>query len=150
MAQPITSKFGKFIVSMEDPTGSPGTFIAPCGFTDKSLALSADTNDQQIPDCDDPDAPYWTAREVKSLSAQISGTGLLALENWDEWRAVYLAAVSHNYRVELNELLANNGGYFSGKFIITALTLGATLGNKTTLNVTMNSDGALAWTPAAA
>lgn len=150
MAQPITSRFGKFVISMEDPTGSPGTYIAPCGFTDKSLTLSADTNDQQIPDCDDPDAPFWVAREVASLSAAISGRGLLALENWDEWRTVFLAAVSHSYRVQLNELLANNGGYFQGNFIISSLALGAAIGTKTTIDVTMASDGALTWVPASA
>ena len=74
MAKPNTLTFGKFKIYVEDPA-NPGSFIAPCGFTDKSLTLTAATAEEEIPDCDNPDAPAWVGRNIKSLSATVAGQG---------------------------------------------------------------------------
>lgn len=148
MAQPTTKKFGEFLVKIGN-AGSPETFAAPCGFTEKSFQLSAETSDQTIPDCDNPDLPAWTAREVQRLSGQISGQGLMAVESVSTWRNAFLGATTRNFRVEIAGAGAAGGGYYAGKFIITALEFGATLGEKVTCNVTMVSDGAITWTQAA-
>lgn len=147
MAQPKTLKFGLFKVYLGDGA-DPEAFSAPCGFTQKALSLSAQTNDQQIPDCDDPDAPFWTSREVNSLSASVSGSGLIAMEDYERWRNAFLAAETVSVRVELDESAANGGGYWQGKAIVTSLQHTANLGNKSELAVSLESDGAWTWVDA--
>ena len=56
MAKPTTLSFGSFKVFM-NTANSPDTFVAPCGFTQKALNLSAQSSETTVPDCDDPTAP---------------------------------------------------------------------------------------------
>src|SRR5690606_5463030 len=58
MAQPTTARFGKFKVMLGDG-GSPMTYAAPCGFTSKSLTLTKNLTEVNLPDCDDPDSVAW-------------------------------------------------------------------------------------------
>jgi predicted secreted protein len=148
MAQPTTKSFGQLLVQVGNGA-SPEVFTAPCGFTEKSLQLSADTSDQVIPDCDNPDAAAWVGREVVSLSATVSGQGVLAVESVAVWRAWLLSAANRNVRVVIAGSGAAGGGYYAGAFKLTSFELGATLGEKVTVNVTAVSDGAVTWTAAA-
>lgn len=147
MAAPTTKKFGQFLVKVGDGA-TPEVFAAPCGFTEKSLKLSAETSDQTIPDCSDPDAAAWTAREVSRLSGEVSGNGLLAVEAVATWRTWFLSADAKNVRIEISGTSVAGGGYYAGSFLLTGFELGATLGEKVTCNVTMVSDGAIIWTAA--
>lgn len=147
MALPTTKRFGQFLVKLGDGA-TPEVFSAPCGFTEKSLSLSAETSDQTIPDCADPDAAAWTAREISRLSGEVAGQGLLAVEAISTWRTWFLSADPKNVRIEISGTGAAGGGYYAGSFLLTSFELGATLGEKVTCNVTMVSDGAVAWTAA--
>ena len=109
MALPTTKKFGEFLVKVGNG-GSPETFAAPCGFTEKALQLSAETSDQTIPDCDNPDAAAWTSREVTRQSANITGNGVLAVESIATWRTWFLSAANRNVRVEFPGSGAAGGG----------------------------------------
>ena len=147
MALPTTKTFGQFLVKVGNG-GSPETFAAPCGFTEKALQLSAETSDQTIPDCDNPDAAAWTSREVTRKSANITGNGVLAVESIATWRTWFLSAANRNVRVEFPGSGAAGGGYWAGAYKITSLEIGATLGEKVTVNVSLVSDGEVTWTTA--
>lgn len=149
MAQPKTLRFGKFVIELADPE-TPGAFIAPCAFTQKGLEFTANVSTQQIPDCDDPDAPYWEATEVTSLSMRLTASGLLALEHLDLWRATFFGAVAVPARVKIDETLANGGGKYAGGLVLTSFNHSASLGQKAEISVSGQGDGAWAWTPAAA
>jgi hypothetical protein len=148
MAQAQTTKFGKFKIYVEATAGS-GTFIAPCGLTQKSFDLSASANEDTIPDCDDPDAPAWVARTVASLSAGVSGQGVWDGDAYATWRALFLAAESFNVRIEFDETGANGGGYYEGAMVLTALGNSASIGQRVQASVTLASDGPLTWVAAA-
>lgn len=150
--RPRTRRFVYFRVYLDTtPDANTPTFQMPCGFLSKSLELSATSGETEVPDCDDPDAPVWTERDIRSRSARISGQGVMAMESYDEWRGFYLASASRLVRVEFKDTLANGGGYWQGRAWLTTLNHGSgNRGEKLTLNVDMSSDGEWVWTPAAA
>ena len=65
MTQATTYPFSKFLVKIGDGA-APEVFTDPCGLTSKGFTRTANLNDTNIPDCDDPDAPSWLGRDVVS------------------------------------------------------------------------------------
>jgi len=146
MAAPVTLKFGKLLVLLENPA-TPTVFAAPCGFTEKALSLSKSLTDVTVPDCLDPDAPAFVGREVASQSASITGSGVMALEALETWRDFMQDTNSWNVRVELVAATAGTGGgYYSMKAHLESFEVSATLGEKVQVSVSMQSDGAWTWT----
>lgn len=145
MAAPTTAKFGKFRVLLE--TATPGTYAAPCGFTSKSLALSKNLSDINLPDCDNPDAPAWVGRDVESLTASITGEGVMAQESADTWMDAYESTNSVNVKVEI--AMPTTTWTYTGKMHLSSLTLSAEQGGRVQANVEMQSDGPLVRTEAA-
>lgn len=146
MAQPTTLSFSNFRVLIENTAGS-GVYTAPCAFTSRSLTIAADLVDTTVPDCDEPDAVVWIERQASTLSAQVQGQGVLALADVDEWRA--FIGQTKSCRVQLNVSGANNGGYYTGNFILSSFEISAERNQKATVSVTLQSAGALVWTAAA-
>nr|WP_278520725.1 phage tail tube protein [Brucella anthropi] len=146
MAKPTTARFGKFLVLLGDGA-TPEVFSMPCGFTSKSLNLSNNLTDIEIPDCDDPDAPFWTARDIQSMSAQISGEGVLAAEAIPTWSAARQNMDGVNCRVEVE--FSSGKLIYVGKFKFESFEIGAENGGRVTINVSMQSDGEVTetWTP---
>lgn len=134
MAKPTTLRFGEVIISLGNGA-NPEVFSAPCGLTSKGFNGSADTNDTQVPDCDDPDAPAWKERAVTALSRDISGSGILATESlatWDDW---FVSGLDKNVQVEF-------GGYiWTGAYILSGFQIQADLGDKAKITIAMQSDG---------
>src|ERR1700741_139848 len=107
MARPTTLAFSKMLILVGNGH-SPETFSSPCGLTTKGLDLSASSNDVQVPDCDDPDAPAWTERVVKALSGKVSGSGILAVESFTFWNEWALDGSTKNVRIKFD---ATDMGY---------------------------------------
>jgi hypothetical protein len=140
MAAPTTAKFGKFRVLLGD-SNSPINYTAPCGFTSKSLVLSKNLTEVNLPDCDDPDAPAWVGRDVQSLTAAISGQGVMAYESADTWLTAFESTDSIPVKVEIEFPLVTF--VYTGLMHIATMTLGAEQGGRITNNVDMQSDGEL-------
>jgi hypothetical protein len=140
MTQPTTARFGKFRVLLGDGN-SPEQFVAPCGFTSKSLALSKNLTDINLPDCEDPGAPAWVGRDVESLTASITGEGVMAAESIEDWMDAFESTDSINVRVEIE--LPTVTYVYTGRMHISSMTLGAEQGGRVTNNVEMQSDGEL-------
>lgn len=151
MARPRTRRFGDFRVYIDTtPEANAPTFEMPCGFLSKSLEISATSGETEVPDCDDPDAPVWTERDVRALSARVSGQGVLAMESYATWRGM-LGKPGRLVRVEFADTAANGGGYWQGRAILNTLThASGNRGEKLTLNIDMSSDGEWVWADAAA
>ena len=149
MAQALTLTFGKFAVLLGDGA-NPENFNAPCGFTERSLEIKAETATTQVPDCDDGDLPAWNDTGVKALSASISGQGVLAMESHAIWQAWVLSGQDKNVRVLLNQPNANGGGYYQGAAVCTSLKLDGSFGEKVKQTVAIESDGEWIWVPAVA
>lgn|SRR5688572_521162 len=140
MAAPTTARFGKFRVLLGDGA-SPETFAAPCGFTSKSLTLTKNLQEVNLPDCDDPDAPAWVGRDVQSLSAAINGEGVLAAESAPAWFEAYEATDSVSVKIEIE--FTDITYVYTGLMHIAEMALGAEQGGRVTNNVQMQSDGEL-------
>lgn len=148
MARPTTLKGSKVLILLGDGATPTEAFVAPCALTTKGIEFAADTNDFNVPDCDNPDAPTFTERVVATLSATISGAGTLAMESFDEWREWFDSGLEKNVRFKLDAPSANNGGYWTMSAILSAFGIGAEQGGLATVDVTILSDGAWTWTDA--
>jgi predicted secreted protein len=147
MALATTVPFSKFKVLLGNGA-SPEVFTAPCGLTSNSIAFSKDTNSTVVPDCANPDAAGWVERDVVSNSAAITGGGVMATESLPTWWAAYNSGLAVNARLQV-DVAAPAGGYWSGAFHITRFEPAGTRGNRASVAITMESDGAVTWTPVA-
>lgn len=132
--------------TVKDTTGAV-TYVAPCGLTTKSLQISKNLQEVDIPDCDDPDAPSWIARDVQNLSITISGDGVAAAESVPDWNAAAISTASVPMKVEIE--FSTGTKTFTGDFVVDQLTFGAEQGGRVTLAFNAQSDGQVqdVWTP---
>jgi len=133
-----------------DSPGSPDIFAEPCGLTTKNFSLSASTNTTLIPDCINPDLPAWEAKDVNSLSAEVTGTGVMAVESFHTWLDWFLGATERSARIQLVSptALPLSLGYFLGSFILSELKYGGVRGQKVTIDLTLVNNGALTFVAA--
>jgi len=148
MARPNTITFGKFLVLVGDGA-SPEVFAAPCGFTDRSLDMNSETNSTDVPDCDNPDAPVWSEKSIKTLSATVTGQGVLAQEAHATWREWFFSGAPRNVRVKIDLTGAQGGGYYEGSAILTQFKVDSSYGDKVKVSVTLNNNSEWTWTDAA-
>lgn len=148
MAKPITAASSKMIVKIGNGATPTEVFAAPCGMTTKGLNFTKNTNEVNVPDCDDPDAAAWIERSVVSMSAEISESGILAMEALSIWQDYLDSTLSRNVQVILDLTTAEHGGQWEGKFLLTGFNVTAEQGNKVQAEVTMQSDGPVVWVPA--
>lgn len=140
MAKPTTTRFGKFRV-MLGSDDSPNEYAAPCGFTSKSLALSKNLSEVNIPDCDDPDEVAWVGRDAVSLSAAVTGDGVLAAESVEKWLDAFEDVESVPVMIEI-EFPAKTIQW-EGRMHLANFTPATEQGGRVTASVEMQSDGEL-------
>ncbi|MDQ0558309.1 putative secreted protein [Rhizobium mesoamericanum] len=143
--QPTTARFGKFRVLLGNDA-TPIVYTAPCGFTSKSLTLTKDLTEVNLPDCDDPDAVAWVGRDASSLSASISGEGVAAAESVEKWLDAWESVESVPVKIEL-EFPAKTITW-TGLMHVNSLNPSAEQGGRVTLSVELQSDGELVRTVA--
>jgi len=144
MATALSYRFSGVRILLGDGA-TPEVFAAPCGFTERSISFNNELGETNSPDCADEDAAAYTERDVVSTSVSISGQGVLAVDSIATWIAYFASKVSKNCRAELwrNGVIT---GYWAGAFQMESLEIGATKGERATLQVSLQSDGAVAWT----
>jgi len=140
MAKPTTFRGTSLLIKIGDG-GSPEAFDFPCGLTTNALNRTAETNDVSVPDCDDPDAPAWTEREVSTMSWEASGSGILADESvaiWDAWHA---SGLPKNVQIDVGTAPA--GRRYTGRGLLTSYNITGERGTKVQVEVTISGDGEL-------
>jgi len=142
MALATTVPFKNFKVFLGNGA-TPEVFTSPCGLTSAGLTLSKDTNSTVVPDCTDPDAAAWVERDVVSLSAAISGSGVLATESLATWEAAFVSTSPVNVRIQVD--VPTVGGYWTGAFHLTRFDPAGTRGNRVGVTIAMESDGNVTW-----
>lgn len=140
MAPPITARAGKFRVLLGN-SASPIVYSAPCGFTSKSLSLGKSLSEVLIPDCEEPDKPMSTGRDVESTTASVSGEGVLAAAAVVTWLDAYDSVESVPVKIEVE--FSTGTVTWTGRMHVETLEIGAEQGGRVTLNVSMQSDGEL-------
>jgi hypothetical protein len=140
MAQPSTARFGKFRILLGNEA-DPIVYTAPCGFTSKNLTLTKDLIDVTIPDCDDPDAVSWIGRDASTLSASVSGEGVLAAESVETWLDAWENVNAVPVKIEI-EFPAKTITW-TGLMHVASLNPSTEQGGRVTMTVEMQSDGEL-------
>ena len=140
MAQPITARYGKFRILLGDGA-DPEVFVAPCGFTSKSLNLIKNLSDVSIPDCDDEDAAIALGRDVQNIDWNVGGEGVLAASSVDTWLAAYESTESVSVKIEVQ--FSSGTITFTGKAHLASFGLGAEQGGRVTVSVDLQGDGPL-------
>ena len=149
MAKPITSRASQLIIKLGDGA-TPEVFEAPCGLNSKGIEFSKEMNDTPVPDCDDPDAVAWTERAVTTLSASVSGEGILSMGDLDTWWEFNTSTISRNAQIVLAVDAPNAalGGQWEGRFLMSTFGVTGELGDKVNVAVELLSDGEIVWVPA--
>ncbi|MFK4622569.1 phage tail tube protein [Bradyrhizobium diazoefficiens] len=137
MTQASTLKFSQFLIKLGNGA-APEVFSAPCGLNSRGFSRTAATNDTNVPDCDNPDAPSWLERDVVSLSGQMTGSGVVADEDFDIWNSWFESGVSKTVHVTLGTRT------WQGKAILSKLDITAQRGQRVTFSATLDSDGEIA------
>lgn len=142
MAQATAITFSKVRILLGDGA-SPETFGAPCGFNARALNRSKNTTEVDIPDCADEDAPAWVGRDVRSLTWGVTGEGVLAEESVQDWEDFFASSAPRNVRVELEFPGSVGTLTYNGAAHLTTYNVGANRGERATINVELQGDGAL-------
>lgn len=144
MAQPTVLPGTKLLILVGDGA-SPEVFAQPCGLTTTGFTMSASTNSTLIPDCDNPEAPAWEAKDINALSGQATGSGVMAVESFDLWNDWFMSALAKNCQIKLDNAAL---GSWTGSFVLSSLKYTGSRGNKVTVDVTIENTGAVVWVPA--
>jgi predicted secreted protein len=142
MAQATTMSFSKMRILLGD-AGSPETFSAPCGLNTRALRRLKNTNEIDIPDCDDEDAAAWIGREVRSLDWSITGEGVLAVEAIEAWEAFFTGTTSKNVQIEIETGGSPGTITMNGAAHLTSYEVTANRGEKVSVSIELSGDGAL-------
>lgn len=144
MAQPTVIAGTKLLILVGDGA-SPEVFATPCGLTTATFSMTAATGNTAIPDCSDPELPVWDVKDITSLSAQVTGSGVMAVESFAIWNNWFTGAQAKNAQIKLD----NSGlGQYEGQFILSSFKLTGTRGQKVTVDITLENNNALVWVPA--
>lgn len=146
MAQAQTFRFSGYRVLLGDGA-DPEVFSAPCGFTERSISFNRELAETNVPSCSDEDAPSWLERDVTSMSATISGQGVLEATALPIWLGLLSTTASFNARVELWRE-GVKVGHWQGAFALESFETAGTKGERVTVNVSMPSDGEVVYTAA--
>lgn len=137
-------KFGQQQMLVEQPVGS-GIFSAPCGITGLTRAVDTNTNDVDLPPCDDPDAIIWLGIDPVSKRMTLTFQGTLAdvaLPVWDDWSMDDSAARMVRWYRNIG---APNQGYWEGLALLTQYTETSTGRGRYTNSGTVIFDGRPDW-----
>ena len=149
MAKPITTK-GTKVRLLQGDGAQPEVFTKFCGLTAKSINFQTNTNETFVPDCDNPDDPAWRELAKSGRYVSITGSGLLDQNALESYQAAYDSDEAANYRMEIAVPLASKGGHWIGPFMLTNFTITGNDGELTTVEITLESSGTVAWVPASA
>lgn len=149
MAQARTIRFGEaYILLQEQDTAA--AFVAPCGFETLTMTVNVETNNTNVPDCEDPDLSAWLETDVVSKQMTLEGEGLLdkdAMQMWQDW---WLNGGEEPRQVRFfrDVSSADGGGYFQAPAQITAYSETGSRGARWRVSVTLALNGKPVWTPA--
>ena len=72
----------------------------------------------------------------------------MAMESAAIWREWFQSGAARNLKIKLDAAVADGGGHFEGKFILTTYNLGAEGRGKITTEIELQNDGEIVWVDA--
>lgn len=143
MAEVNYTRGVKLVVKVGDGA-SPEVFSPLCTINaERGITFGSQTNDVNIPDCDDPDKMAWLAREVQSLSIDVTGGGMSHKQDvkrlWD-W---FESGEAKNCQVILDDASPANVITWEGRFLLTQFDMTGNRAERVNSTMTLSSDGAV-------
>ena len=121
MANGTTSTFGQFKIEVGDGATPTEAFTFLCGLTSKGLDMSSDVVTQEVPDCSDEDLPSWQEKDVKSISASLSGSGMWTAEAHEIMFQWWFTGAKKNVKVTWVKAASGDVGVLTGPCVLTKL-----------------------------
>jgi hypothetical protein len=148
MAQPKTFNGTKLLVQLGD-AASPEVFAAPCMINAaRGIAFDSTTNDQVVPDCDNPELAAWIERSIDGLTATITGSGVVDTAGLADFWDWYIGGVSKNIRVKVDVPAVDGGGYWSMAAVLQSFNVGGERKQNANFDCNILSDGPVVWVDA--
>lgn len=147
MAPPVTTKGGLVRILIGNDA-DPIVYTAPCGLSSKSVTVSKNLEEVNLPDCNDPTKIDWIGRDATSLSMSATGEGVLAESAVETWLDAAENPDSVPVKIEM-EFPATTWTW-TGRMHVESAEIGA--GSNTgrvTGNFSLQSDGEMVRTSAA-
>lgn len=141
MAQVKHAKGVKLLLKVGDGA-DPEVFATYCTVnSERGITFTAGTNEQDIPDCTDPDKLAWVAREKSNLSASFTGSGVLNTPDVEDFFDWYKSEDAKNAKVIVDVPSADGGVVFSGAWHLTEFAITGNRGEKMQASISLASDG---------
>lgn len=108
-------EFSQFQILIGDGA-DPEVFTPRCTInTEKSFTITPNYNDIEIPDCDDPDLPSAIFKRATSITAEVSGSGVMEADDAEFFADWCLAATAKNVKVIVGDSDAGRQFTFVGR-----------------------------------
>ncbi len=131
----------KLLIKVGDGA-TPEVFSTPCSINaERGITFTAGVNDQDIPDCSNPDAIAWVVREKTNLSASITGSGTLDTEDAEFFFDWLKSEDPKNVKVIVDVPAARGGVIFTGSFHLTEFSITGNRAEKMQASISLSSDG---------
>lgn len=128
----------------------PEVFTAPCGLTDYTWTTSIQTNDEDLPDCENPDAPGYQSPNVVSTGDQLTSTGFVDAESHELWLEFARSGEPRNVRLVYakgTNAAGGRNGYYQGPVVITNREEAYARRASGRINLTLVFKAPPVWTP---
>lgn len=131
----------KLLIKVGDGA-TPEVFSTPCSINaERGITFSAGANDQDIPDCSNPDAIAWVVREKTNLSASITGSGVLDTEDAEFFYDWLKSEDPKNVKVIVDVPAEAGGIIFTGAFHLTEFSITGNRAEKMQVSISLSSSG---------
>lgn len=149
MAQPDIIR-GTYFSLMAGDAATPEVFTALCGITTRNFTHAHNTNDQYTRDCADPENVPIRRLIVTGESWNLDGNGTLNRANLETIQGLD-DGQTHNWKFVFTEPAGDAvySGSYTGPAIITSLQISGSDDAYATISISLASDGAWTWAPAA-
>ncbi len=147
MAEPKVVK-GTLVSIMLGDGATDEEFAAFCGINAKTINFQSNTNEDFIYNCDSLDTPPWRNLTKSGRFLSVSGNGLLDSTALERYWAAYGDDDAVNAQVSIGVPALDGGGYWECAMMLTQLNITGNNGEKTTVEISLESSGPVTWVAA--
>lgn len=122
MVAAVTTTFAKFKILIGDGGSPTEAFTPVCGLTSKGIDWNADTVTSEVPDCANEDLPSWQEKDIKSVGASLSGSGMWSTVNHPILLNWISSAAKKNIQVEYTDAVTGSPKTIAGPAVLTKLS----------------------------
>lgn len=148
MSLPNSADFA--LIKIQTAEGPPAVFTLLCGIENVTINRTTQTSETYRRDCATPNRPGQRKMRVTGSSWSISGGGSDNIDLDEEYEDAF--GVRQTYNVELYKDDGTDGGDLMGTYAGTAMMTTRNQSysqeNAGTVEITLEGEGLLAWTPA--